>query len=83
MHFSDCATNNNPAYPKGECDCGVEKQYSDINKPMAPYKHMQNAFLTQTNEELIKMWKDAKEQIEDAKITISVNTQEAQTIEWE
>jgi len=25
LHFSDCATNNGPAYPAGPCDCGVAK----------------------------------------------------------
>jgi len=24
-HYSDCAIYNEPAYPAGECDCGVEK----------------------------------------------------------
>ena len=23
MHWSDCAVNNGPAYPAGECDCGA------------------------------------------------------------
>jgi hypothetical protein len=24
-HASDCAVHNEPAYPKGECDCGADK----------------------------------------------------------
>jgi len=23
LHWSDCAVHNEPAYPRGECDCGV------------------------------------------------------------
>ena len=23
IHWSDCAVHNEPAYPRGECDCGV------------------------------------------------------------
>lgn len=26
QHKSGCATNNAPAYPPGECDCGLEKK---------------------------------------------------------
>ena len=30
-HYSDCAVHNEPAYPKGDCDCGyrlqVERKY--------------------------------------------------------
>ena len=24
-HASDCAVHNEPAYPNGECDCGIKK----------------------------------------------------------
>jgi hypothetical protein len=27
IHASDCAVHNGPAYPAGECDCGVEKEH--------------------------------------------------------
>jgi len=29
LHWSDCAVHNAPAYPAGECDCGVEKEQED------------------------------------------------------
>jgi len=29
LHWSDCAVHNGPAYPAGECDCGVEKGQED------------------------------------------------------
>ena len=29
LHWSDCAVHNGPAYPAGECDCGVEKEPVD------------------------------------------------------
>jgi hypothetical protein len=29
LHWSDCAVHNGPAYPAGECDCGVEKEQED------------------------------------------------------
>ena len=28
-HWSDCAVHNGPAYPAGECDCGVEKEQEE------------------------------------------------------
>jgi hypothetical protein len=28
-HWSDCAVHNAPAYPAGECDCGVEKEQEE------------------------------------------------------
>lgn len=32
QHWSDCAVHNEPAYPKGECDCGG---YKPEQKPVA------------------------------------------------
>jgi len=29
VHWSDCAVHNGPAYPKGECDCGAEKEQEE------------------------------------------------------
>ena len=29
LHWSDCAVHNAPAYPAGECDCGVEKEQEE------------------------------------------------------
>ena len=26
LHWSDCAVHNEPAYPTGECDCGVAQE---------------------------------------------------------
>jgi hypothetical protein len=26
LHWSDCAVHNGPAYPAGECDCGVAQE---------------------------------------------------------
>jgi hypothetical protein len=26
LHWSDCAVHNAPAYPAGECDCGVAQE---------------------------------------------------------
>jgi hypothetical protein len=43
LHWSDCAVHNGPAYPAGECDCGVmndrqrlEAIVSVINKYLPP-----------------------------------------------
>ena len=42
LHASDCAVHNEPAYPKGECNCGAQPEqepvaweqfYPDIGKP--------------------------------------------------
>lgn len=31
QHWSDCATNNEPAHPKGDCDCGgITENESDV-----------------------------------------------------
>lgn len=32
IHWSDCAVHNEPAYPNGECDCGV-KSPPDTDPP--------------------------------------------------
>ena len=29
-HYSDCAVHNEPAYPKGDCDCGGYEDVSEI-----------------------------------------------------
>ena len=41
-HASDCAVHNEPAYPNGSCDCGVQQpanQLDDINVVDIPAQH--------------------------------------------
>ena len=35
-HLSDCAVHNEPAYPKGECDCWTTEQRSRIGGQSEP-----------------------------------------------
>lgn len=30
VHMSDCATHSEPAYPKGECDCGATEENKEM-----------------------------------------------------
>lgn len=44
QHWSDCAVNNGPAYPAGECDCGGYKPEQPAQQePVATY-HGSNDF---------------------------------------
>jgi hypothetical protein len=44
-HTSDCAVHNEPAYPKGRCDCGAQPEQEPQRKPL-------------TDEEIYKIYRD-------------------------
>jgi len=35
LHWSDCAVHNEPAYPTGECDCGVAQPPLPVQRTWA------------------------------------------------
>jgi hypothetical protein len=46
LHWSDCATNNEPAYPAGPCDCGgyspgMRRADARLGKPPCGECHLQ------------------------------------------
>lgn len=51
LHASDCAVHNEPAYPNGECNCGVQRTWAGLTEAqcgvlwktnMTPFEYYQD-----------------------------------------
>ena len=45
LHASDCAVHNEPAYPKGECNCGAQPEQEPVATDWERIAHVQDAKL--------------------------------------
>lgn len=86
LHKSDCAVHNEPAYPKGKCDCGADTPTQMPEKSDTPRTDIEAAKATDINGGVVCMVnagfaRQLEREISAARQQIAMDTQRFKEIE--